>query len=572
MKVKKLNILLAVILSFSYLFIPFLKAEAQTDYERISSFESNVELQQNTDIIITEKITYHFPEEKHGIYRDIPVSYKVLGGFKRPTTLELKYLKYYDINNPSTIKEEYEKSSFNGYIRYKIGDPDELLIGDYVFEIAYTLKNTTNYFDDHDELYLNITGNNWDIPIDNVSAYIKVPGSITDSVCYTGLNASTESNCTIEDRSTDSTYSLVVSAQNLGPREGLTVAIAMPKGTLADTTAQQRKEFIISNIGILLPVPVCIIVFLLIKKNNKNKKLTIIPTYNPPKDIYPLFSAKILFKTIKNKDISAEIIQLAVDGYIKIMQEGKKKYKLVKTDKDPSNLEVVQLTLYNGLFNGKNEVPLSSISTSFGRTMKSIDTLLSDKAKEEEYINKKTINLKNVLDIIGIILITLSLLLLPNAVQNANIGLVFGLLISGIILMIATSKLDIRTSKGNKLYYELLGLKMYINTAEKKRIQFHNNPKKYSGIFEKLLPYAIIFGLEKKWIKEFEDIYVQPDWYQGNFSNFNTYMLVNSISSMNNSLNAANVGYSSSSAGSWGSGFSSGSSGGGTGGGGGGSW
>ena len=138
--------------------------------------------------------------------------------------------------------------------------------------------------------------------------------------------------------------------------------------------------------------------------------------------------------------------------------------------------------------------------------------------------------------------------------------------------MIATSKLDIRTSKGNKLYYELLGLKMYINTAEKKRIEFHNNPKKYSGIFEKLLPYAIIFGLEKKWIKEFEDIYEQPDWYQGNFSNFNTYMLVNSISSMNNNLNAANVGYSSSSAGSWGSGFSSGSSGGGTGGGGGGSW
>mgnify|MGYP007068092653 FL=1 len=84
--------------------------------------------------------------------------------------------------------------------------------------------------------------------------------------------------------------------------------------------------------------------------------------------------------------------------------------------------------------------------------------------------------------------------------------------------------------------------------------------------------HAIIFGLEKKWVKEFKDIYKQPDWYQGDFDHFNAYMIVNSVSSMNKSFNARSVSYSSSSAGSWGSGFSSGSSGGGTGGGGGGSW
>ena len=555
-----------------YLFVPFVKVNAQADYERISNFESTVELKQDTDIIISEKITYHFPTEKHGIYRDIPVSYKVLGGFKRPTTLELKYLKYYDINNPSAVKNAYERSSSNGYVKFKIGDPNEYLVGDYVFEIGYTLKNTTNYFEDHDELYLNITGNNWSVPIENVSAYIKVPGSITKSICYTGINEATESNCTIEDRSTDSTYALAVTTQNLGAQEGLTVAIAMPKGTLADTTAKQRREFIISNIGILLPIPIGIIAFLLIKKNNKNKKLITIPAYNPPKDIYPLLGAKILFKSIKNKDISAEIIQLALDGYIKIVQENKNKYKLVKTDKDSANLEAVRLTLYKGLFGGKNEVALRSISASFGRTIKTINSLLSAEANEEEYINKKMVNLKNILNITGIVIITLSMLVLSSVAQNANIGLAFGLLISGIILMIASSKLDIRTSKGNKLYYELLGLKMYINTAEKNRIEFHNNPKKYSGVFEKLLPYAIIFGLEKKWIKEFEDIYKQPDWYQGDFDHFNAYMIVNSVSSMNRSLGAGSVNYSSSSAGSWGSGFSSGSSGGGTGGGGGGSW
>ncbi|HOV34501.1 MAG TPA: DUF2207 domain-containing protein [Candidatus Dojkabacteria bacterium] len=568
-KMKKIKVLL---FSLFFVFSPLTQVNAQTDYEKITNFESDIELKQDTDIFISEKITYHFPESKHGIYRDIPVSYKVLGGFKRPTTLEIKYLKYYDVNNPSVIKDSYEESSSNGYIRLKIGNPDEYIIGDYIFEIGYILKDTTNYFDDHDELYLNITGNNWTVPIENVSANIKVPGNITKSVCYTGVKGSTESNCTIEDKSTDSSYALSVNAQYLDAGEGLTVAVAMPKGSLADTTARQRREFILSNIGILLPIPVVALVFFLIKKNNKNKKLAVVPTYTPPKDIYPLLCAEIVCKSVKNKDISAEIIQLAVDGYIKIVQDDKKKYKLVKTDKDSSDLEDARLTLLNGLFSGKNEIPLKSISTSFGRTMKTINSLLSTERVKKGYIDKKKVNIKNILNITGIVVITFSMLILSKSSQNANLGLAIGLLISGIILMIASTKLDIKTSKGNKLYYDLLGLKMYINTAEKRRIEFHNNPKKYSGVFEKLLPYAIIFGLEKKWVKEFKDIYKQPDWYQGDFDHFNAYMIVNSVSSMNKSFNARSVSYSSSSAGSWGSGFSSGSSGGGTGGGGGGSW
>jgi uncharacterized membrane protein len=94
-------------------------------------------------------------------------------------------------------------------------------------------------------------------------------------------------------------------------------------------------------------------------------------------------------------------------------------------------------------------------------------------------------------------------------------------------------------------------------------------PKRTVNLFEKLLPYAVIFGVEKDWAKQFDNIYKQPPaWYQGNWSTFNTYMLASHISSATSSFNASFSPPSSSSS----SGFSGGGAGGGGGGGGGGGW
>jgi uncharacterized membrane protein YgcG len=171
--------------------------------------------------------------------------------------------------------------------------------------------------------------------------------------------------------------------------------------------------------------------------------------------------------------------------------------------------------------------------------------------------------------------------LTPLLVQYAAIGTGIGIGISGIAAVIIASQIDIRSKEGNETYHELKGLRMYIDTAEKHRIEFHNDPKKFRGVFEKLLPFAMLFGLEKKWAREFKDLYkeTQPDWYRGDFTAFDAYMLTRTMSTLNSGVKSAtNKAYGSNSgfrSGGWssgGSGFSGGSSGGGGGGGGGGSW
>jgi uncharacterized membrane protein YgcG len=547
------------------------------DIEQITLFKSSIEQEQNTDINIVEEIHYYFPTYKHGIIREIPVNYKVQLGLQRPTTLTLNKIYYYQKDNPNNIFREYERSSKSGYAIFKIGDPDITIQGEYVYVIDYTLKNAVNYFDDHDELYLNITGNGWAVPILSATANIKLPGNIDDQICFTGAVSSTESMCTFE-KVNEKEVNVTVD-RPLDGFEGYTVALKMPKGTLDDTRGRQMIAFLLTNIGILLPIPIFIYVKSLVNKKGKNKKITIIPHYEPEKDLYPLLAGYIYSKSLNNKYITAQIIQLAIDGYIKIKQEGKRDYILMKDNKEKEiKLEIPKI-LFDGLFKGQEEINTKKISSTFYTTVSSLNSNLGKEVYTKEYFDTERRKLSGRLTLFGVGGFFLSLFLIAPFTIYAATGWIWGMIISSIITFILSFKIDIRSKKGNKAFYELEGLKMYINTAEKYRIEFHNDPQKYQGVFEMLLPYAIIFGLEKKWANEFKDIYKEPpSWYEGNMNNFNSYMLANSIAGISRNVQSKSKppnsagGFSSSHGSSGGSGFSGGSSGGGFGGGGGSSW
>lgn len=545
--------------------------------EQIIFFHSDIVLEQNTDIHIKEEIHYYFPTYRHGIIREIPTDYKVAGGFKRPTTLSINEIYYYQKNSQNTRGSDYERSYSDGYTVLQIGDPEVTIQGEYVFVISYTLKNAVNYFDDHDELYLNITGNGWNIPINQSSATITVPGKITERVCYTGASGSEESNCLFEEISPTETTVSVGSVLNA--YEGYTVVLKMPKGTLEDTTQRQMLAMLLANIGILLPIPVFIILLNILNKKGKNKKITIIPHYEPKKGLFPLLSGYIYSKILNNKHITAEILDLAINGYIKIKQEGKKEYLLVRENENGNPNNDITKSLLDGLFKKQDSINTKKIPSDFYITVRNLNTKLNSLMYSDDYFDTSRKNLQTILLVTGIVGLFASFMTIAPLLYIAASGWTFGFFGSFGLVLLFSFLVDLRSVKGNEIYYELEGLKMYISTAEKNRIDFHNDPKKYAGVFEKLLPYAIIFGLEKKWAKQFEDIYKEPpSWYEGDMSTFNSYLLVNSISNINRNVQSKSVdpttsrGFSSSHGGSGGSGFSGGSSGGGFGGGGGGSW
>ena len=126
---KIISLVFTVFVLLSSFQIPVVAQEAEESSissnltERITLFESYIEQDKSTEITITEKIHYYFPTSKHGIFRKIPTSYKVKGGFQRPTILVVKNLKYYPEDKPHDIRDSYTKNTES----LKIGHPCPIL-------------------------------------------------------------------------------------------------------------------------------------------------------------------------------------------------------------------------------------------------------------------------------------------------------------------------------------------------------------------------------------------------------------------------------------------------------------
>jgi uncharacterized membrane protein len=146
--------------------------------------------------------------------------------------------------------------------------------------------------------------------------------------------------------------------------------------------------------------------------------------------------------------------------------------------------------------------------------------------------------------------------------------------LAGLLLLALSRAMPRRTATGRELFRRVLGFREYMEVAETDRQRFNEE----AGIFEKYLPYAIVFDCVDKWAKAFEGLEGQPaqtsGWYVssgGSFGSraFSAAAFSSSIASFSSSISSA---IASTPGGSGGSGFSGGSSGGGGGGGGGGSW
>ena len=121
-------------------------------------------MQDDGSVIITETIAYDFGSSTnhHGIERFVPtrVPYDdVKKGYDRVFPLDVLRVE-------SDAPDQYETSTDGGYTRIRIGDPDQTVTGQHTYEIEYRIRGGLNHFSDHDELNYNVTGDQWDVPID----------------------------------------------------------------------------------------------------------------------------------------------------------------------------------------------------------------------------------------------------------------------------------------------------------------------------------------------------------------------------------------------------------------------
>ena len=543
----------------------------------IQDFHSDIVVNKDSTLLITEKITAdcgNLPD-KHGIFRTLPTQMYIDSNKTAKTLVDLQSITDFS-GNKIKYSTTYDQS--NHTVTWKIGDANILVHGVNNYQIVYKVKNVIRFNDSSfDELYWNLNGNFWKIETDKFSATVHFPSEINKSnakvTLYSGefgskndLNA--QYSWLGSDLSVNAPTSFIAG-------EGVTASITFPKNVISP-----YKPTFIELYGqylwLLLPLIIFIFCYKLWYSYGRDPKINsaVAPMFEIIDDLSPIDMGMLMTNGgMRNQYLSASIVNLAVNKVIKIEEIekksilGKKDYVLHLVKEAPKNTASSEKLLLHKLFGEEKEIKLSSLKDQFYKDIPSIKESSNKFILEEKYIDdsgKKSATIIGILMFLLFVLVYFSFKSLSYEMITASIA---ASLICSVFLLLMSK----RTPKGAMAYHQILGFKLYIEMAEKYRQQFNEK----ENIFEKFLPYAILFGLTGKWIKAMKNIYGEeyfnsyhPVWFYGaSISTFNVDSFAQSLNSVSSSM-ASTLSSSPSSSGSGGGGFS----GGGGGGGGGGGW
>src|SRR4030067_3638556 len=208
--------------------------------EVINQFDSQITINSDTSLTIEETIAYQTDEVHHGIYRYIPLKYRVDNlVVEAPVTVLA-------ITDETGQSYQYQSNRENNQLTVKIGDPETTFTGEKTYLIKYRVEEAIKQFEDHDELYWDITGEGWQIPIETVTASVKSPAAtLTKAVCYAGPIGNDDGLCQtdLSDQVARFKYEAGINYDR-----NVTVAVALGRpNQLLFPTATQRLVKQLSN-------------------------------------------------------------------------------------------------------------------------------------------------------------------------------------------------------------------------------------------------------------------------------------------------------------------------------------
>lgn len=622
---QKLNNIFSIIFVFFTLF--FLNTKSLIA-EKITNYDVTVQINKNGTLTVNEVIDYEFDDAaKHGIYRDIPLRSK-----KNGADIYKSYIKMNSIKR-NGLSEEYSTKNFNEGVRYRVGSADRFVEnGVNRYEFNYVIYNAVFEKDGIYQVYYNAIGQFWNVPVERASVIIRFSdgqeikkNEIKKLEIYTGSYGEKGENYDILENDVE----IHIATKELEPKNGLTFMLNLKTDKISPTLADKLRIVYLSNPAtIILPF---LLLFLTIYSivtwnffGRDPQGKSVIPEFNLPKDISPMFAAYINGERDTVEILNAGIFTLLTKGFIvanRVNGEIKynKGFKTVYTQE--TELAEEERMLLDALSSEKNNI--------FGGEKRiynkanSIIEILKDKYNKIIYKNngsflvpfycaapvfiififsQTNFEIFNPFIILYILItlgsffhriwITVSKKLLTGLIIIAILGVsfyqgieIFVFVTYFVILFITYSKLIGKyTNEGLRKKEYLKGMKMYIKTAEENQIRKFDNVKELIEYFNGILPFAVALGVKNEAIKlmkktiklynfDINESYINSHTHMYAYSNHSfTNAFSRSYSSGKSKIMSEK--FSSSKSGSGGGGFFSGGgfSGGGSGGGGGGSW
>ncbi|HEV2617350.1 MAG TPA: DUF2207 domain-containing protein [Candidatus Acidoferrales bacterium] len=545
----------------------------------LKSFDEQVVVHPDSTIDVAETLEVQFQGSWNGIYRTIPVEYR--------DSLGLNYTLFID---PQSVTDEdghplkYEVGRQGQYKRFKIYVPGAVNTTKTIV-IRYKVLDALRFFPDHDELYWSVTGNEWEMAIENATARIELPSGVTGlhAEAFTGGYGQRGQEADV--RVTGNIVQIRMQ-RPLFFHEGLTAVVGWDNGFVHPPSALAKVVlFLRSNWPFSIPVLAFFIMgWLWYSKGRDPRRNPITVQYEPPEGMSPGEVGTLVDNEADMRDITATIVDLAVRGFLTIQQTETSQmlgmvhhknyiFHRTKAPTDWTNLKPHEQVLLSAFFDGggSDSVSLTDLQNHFYTHLPAIRNRIFDGLMSDGFYLHRPDKLRQGFIGAGIVIgfglffaaNFLSAAMGISPVTTIAAGILTGLIVAGFGYFMSA-----RTVAGERALEKVLGFEDFLGHVEKDRIE---RIEKTPEMFEKFLPYAMALRVEKKWAGAFQDIYRQPpSWYSGPYgTGFAPYLFVNDLNAMSMQAGSAMASSPRSAGGSGfgGGGFSGGGFGGGGGGG-----
>jgi uncharacterized membrane protein YgcG len=599
---------LAAVLGFLAIAIT-LPATAHADVEdfRFDSFDARMTLTRDADhhaeLSVIETLVAVFPDDdqNRGIIRAIPDDYDGVPLHTQITS----------VTGADGASIPYEVETERREVRVLTGD-DTYVHGVQTYVISYTQRDTIRSFadTDADEFYRDINGTQWGQAFGRVSVALTIDGALADDVvdgaaaCYRGAEGSTD-RCDI-DRATqpngDETFS--ASSSDLPPGENLTISVGFARGTFVpgEVVRTAAEQFSVDAAPVLSAVSAgalgvsAVAIGAAVSSRRRNRDAQgrgiIVAEYEPPADTDIVEGAYLIRRT--GAALPAAILDTAVSGHLRIVEDPTADDELVLEYLDGAGATALRAGVLAAVFGNDprpgERVALDTPGTDAGERLRDLLPLAKSELRRRGWLRPPRWGTAAAAGTTAVAAFGLSVAALVVTAVGATptwwqVAAIPVTVVAGILTFVLIRYSDHVTDAGAPARDHLIGLRDYLTLAEADRLRMLQSPEgaeRRSGgahdpaqvlhLYERLLPWAVVWGVEREWADVLATRAradgVDVGWYRGP-NGFSSAAFASSLSTMQAGSSPAPQasGSGSFSGGSFGGGFSGGGMGGGGGGG-----
>jgi uncharacterized membrane protein YgcG len=306
--------------------------QPQEGTERIRSFDSRITVNSDRGMMVRETIDVEVAgvQIKHGIFREFPTRYQDWLGNRYIVSLEVV-----TVERDGRPEPYYTAPTADG-LRIYFGSSDKTVpAGLHRYVLTYKTDRQLGFFEDHDELYWNVTGTRWAFPIDVATATVVLPPQVHNFVKeMTGYAGSQGERDQQSSGTRDEDGNPTFRADHLLPQQGLTIVITWPKGLIAAPSGREKLKWFLDDnraaatglVGLAVVLLYYFVVWVRVGRDPSPG--TIVPLYDPPDNMSPAAMRYLKHMGFDEKALTSAILGLAAKGYLTIDQQESRTYRL----------------------------------------------------------------------------------------------------------------------------------------------------------------------------------------------------------------------------------------------------